>query len=353
MRKDVVNEYLSDLFRDPVVKWKLIFVVLGGLVSGVLTCITKDIYIAVFYIVVTTVLEIFSTVSSTIKLEDLIRKVVSTKKLSRYVGTVLITLAIVPTVVGHLTGEIVFRTEISWVRFLFINCIPNLMGTCIVYSILKHILGLNVREFVDAVLYSKKAFFDVLLPSSFRLSYVMAVGYYYIFIEYGWNWVNLLNSFYLFVVVSCGIICLVVFALRLVHHQCFSEDLAKIYPTKTLYVTTAFLCSHGLAPVLSANAESEIILLAFNIILAVILSIALCYWIKRRVWDKKVTYPYVPIARCWVCMVAVFVLNFVFNVKNGTKIADVGKQLIMGIILLILGISMVSYVNYKQKEGSK
>lgn len=114
-----MNKYLSDLMRDSVVKWKLIFILLSGAVSVVLTCMTKNLYIAVFYIVVTTILEILAVVSRTIKLEGLINNVMSIKKIARYVGAVLVVLAIMPTVAGCLTGEIVFHDIVSLLCYDF------------------------------------------------------------------------------------------------------------------------------------------------------------------------------------------------------------------------------------------
>lgn len=242
----------------------------------------------------------------------------------------------------------IIEIEISEKLFanLFVNLVPNILGALIVCSISNHISKFNYKQITYSLIKEKKNYINIFIRVGFLGCYINAVNYN---INEKWEWINVINSIYLFIIIFCGVILFSTFVIRIIDNQYFGCTAKEVYPSMTLVVGILFLVSCGVGPLCFNTGKHEPILLLMNSISACILIIFLLVFVSRRTENNPNTYPLFRVG----LFVIIACINCGYNLYKWDKSGDWIQQLFSGGAILVIVLFALLFANKMQKSKMK
>ena len=336
-----MDEILTKVWKNKAVLWKIVIIVESAGFSVLCAFITQDIVITSVYILITAFIDIMAEIIDFIHLDGIIYNMFKMNKYIKYLF--FVGFALLPTVCGLFIGELTMEGIEDLPVLFFINLFPNVMGAMIVCSVIGHISKLGYMQFVYVLIRSKKELLSVFIRVVFWGCYLNAVNYE---VHDTWNYANIVNSIYLFFVISFGILAMGSFLLRLIDKQSLNKTAKQVYPTLTLFFAVVFLFSCSVAPLKMGIGKHEPFLLGINTITAFVTSLFILKFVIRKTENKSKKYPFFEFL---ILGFAMFANSFYSLYKwNGT--GDVIGQIRSGICILVVVLSLLLYINYKQSS---
>lgn len=191
-----MDELFTKIWKDEPVRWRVFFVLLNTLFSVLCGMITQDVTVTVIYVAGTALIDILVEICNYIDLEKAVSRIFAIEKYKRYLFFLL--LAALPAVCGMVTGEIDVSERLP--AKLFANLVPNMLGALIVCSVVDHISKFDYQQTVSSLMRSKRELLNVFMRIAFFGCFLNAVNYR---MKDGWNWTNIVNSVYLFIIGQC------------------------------------------------------------------------------------------------------------------------------------------------------
>ena len=146
----------------------------------------------------------------------------------------LLLFAFVPTLAGTILKEAEF------LKLLFSNLIPNILGALIVCSFIDHMSRFHYSNLISHIL-QKDYFIESIVKIFYYFCFFNSANYY---LDENWNCTNAINNFYLFVVILSGLLVGASFFYRLfIDDEPFDFTPKEIYPIKVLVCGTLYLIS--------------------------------------------------------------------------------------------------------------
>ncbi len=338
-----MNKFLTDLINDKNKLFRVICLALSVLSSVVCNIISDSMSITLVYSIFTFTFSVCELVCADTILKKVIHMLMNMDR--KLLFCIFIVIALMPTIVGICTKEIVFQGKLDFVKKMAGNPLSNCLGVFIVYSLIKHLSKFNGMETIYLIVSAKKHFFDVVLQFGFIVSFLNAINYN---IAEGFSWTNFFNGIHLFVIVFCGVIVIYVFALRLISEQPFEYTVNKIYPTSTLIFTWLFLISCGLSPIVWENAKHEVLLLSLNTFAALCVIWFIFHLIKNKTIKNAKEFPYgAPLVISFL-----IILNWIVNLFLGGNGDNTKMQFISGAIVLLITVFLIFSVFVDEKDES-
>lgn len=336
-----MDKIINNIVKDPKTFWDIIFIIGCEIFSALCAFTTNNIFLTLFFIIVTTVFSVCAKVYSDINLEKGLCFLMRFNRKRIY--CILIIIAFLPIIIGMITNEIKFGDVNGFVEKLFNNPIPNFLGALIVCSIIEHLSKFNTKETMCSVITSKKDFFDVIIRFSFMGAFLNAVNYK---IDENLFFTNIFNGIHLFVVIFLGIILMSVFALRLIDKEPFYYTANQIYPMWTLFFSGLFIGSCGFSPLYWGNAKHEVVLLTFITVIALFVTWFFVHLIKNRTQKCSGLYPY------WkpILFTMLVTSNLFVNIYWEKFNLDKKTQLISGLCILIAVIALTIYIDKQDRN---
>lgn len=333
-----MDEFLTKIWQDEPVRWRVFFVLLNAFFSVLCGLITQDVILMVIYVMGTAFIDILVEIYNYIDVEKVVSRIFAIKKYKRYLCFLL--LAALPAVCGIAAGE-AGVSESLW-AMLFAKLIPNMLGALTVCSIMDHISKFDYHQIVRSLVTSKRDLLNVFMRTAFFGCYLNAVNYR---MKDGWNWINIVDGMYLFVIVYCGAIALASFVLRIIDRRYFCCTAREIYPAKTLYAGGLFLISCGVGPLFCGIERHEPVLLMMNSVTACVIAIFVAVFVARRTENRLNTYPF---SRMFLFIV-VMGLNCWYNYDRWDRTGNIQEQLISGSVIFIFVLSLLLWTNKMQQ----
>ena len=330
-----MNKIFTKIWNNKPVLWRIFFFLLNTLFSVLCAFITQNIIFTIMFIIGTVIIDILVEIQKYLNLEEQINKIFKSKcKYSFFVFC-----ALSPTILGTISKEIDILDNFP--SKLFDNLVPNILGVCIVCSIMNHIAKFGYERFVYVLLQSKKELINTFVRIAYFGCFLNAVNYN---IDAKLKCTNIFNSIYLFIIVFCGSIVVVSFVLRIIDQQRFNHTAVEIYPSKTLFWGELFLISCGIGPIFFENGKHEPILLIMNSITACMISIFLFLFIMRRTENKSNLCPFKPVF--WFIIISI--LNCSWNYYKWDKTGNISQQIYSGLAIFAFVCELLLYVYITQ-----
>ncbi len=341
-----VDEFLTKLWKNKEVRWEIIIIGVSGACSVLCGLFTQNIVFTVIYVAITAVIDIISVIEE--KMEGLVdwKKYFSGLFEMKNYGKYLVfgIFSLLPVLFGIATKEIVLRGIKDVPSILFVNIFPNLSGAFIVCSLLAHISKWDQKQFIEALVRSKRGLFNVIIRVSFFACYLNAVSYR---ADDSWKYANYVNSAYLFFIISYGAVAVVSFISRFIDAQPFPYTIKKSFPVQTMFISALFLFSCGAAPLIGKVGKHEPILLLLNTITAITILGFLLKFMDRKADTNGKIYPIWEVAAFLVFVILNCLANFWMWDGTGDKIS----QAALGILILTITIVILLYLNHLQGEN--
>lgn len=332
-----MNELITKILKDKPVLWRIFFILLNALFSILCAFITQDIILTILFIIGTAIIDILAVIYIYLNLEERINKIFK----SKYKYLFFIFWALSPTIFGVMSKEIDIYDNFP--SNLFANLFPNILGTCIVCSIINDISKFGYERIVYLLMQSKKELINTFIRVAYFGCFLNAVNYD---IDDKLKCTNIFNSIYLFIIIFCGTIAVVSFVLRIIDKQKFNCTAEEIYPSKTLFWGGLFLFSCGVGPIFFGVGKHEPILLIINSITACMISIFLFLFIIHRTENKPNTYPIKPVFR----FIMFSILNCIWNYCNWDKTGNILQQFLSGFVIFVFVGELLLYVYIAQNR---
>lgn len=333
-----MDELFTKIWKDEPVRWKVFFILLNAFFSVLCGVITQDVLITVIYVVGTALIDILVEICNYMDLEKAVGRIFAIKKYKRYLFFLF--LAALPAVCGIAVKEIDVSERLP--AKLFVNLVPNILGAMIVCSIMDHISKFGYQQTVSSLMRSRRELLNVFMRIAFFGCFLNAVNYK---MKDGWNWTNIVNSVYLFVIVYCGAVALASFVLRIIDLEYFHRTAREIYPAKTLFFGGLFLASCGAGPILFGIEKHEPVLLMMNSVTAVAIAIFVAVFVARRTENRSNTYPF----RMMILFIAAMGLNCWYNFVRWDKTGNISEQLISGSVIFIFVLALLLWADKMQQ----
>lgn len=344
-----MDEFLTKVWKNEEVRWEIIIIFVSACCSALCGLLTQNMILTAIYIGITAVIDIISEIESemggSIDWAKIVGNLFGIKNGIKYL--IFVVFALLPVICGIATKEIEFGGVKDIPSVFFMNIFPNECGALIVCSLIAHISKLDERQFVSALVQSKKGLFNCILRVSFFACYLNAVSYK---ANDSWKYANYINSVYLFFIVSCGAVAVVSFLSRLVDDQPFLYTTKKAFPTWTLFFTALFLFSCCAAPLIAKVGKHEPFLLLFNTITTIILFGGILLLMARKTNGNSKAYPISEFAIFLVFAVSNCAYNF-FRWDSST--GDIKSQVVSGVLVGGGSIIIVFYLGYLQRKNFK
>ena len=337
-----MNKLFTNIWKNRPMRWRIFFILLNTFFSILCAVITQNIIITIIFIIGSTLIDILVEIYIYIDIKKRISQLFKVKWYFKY--SFFVFWALLPTICGAALGEIDILDNFA--SKLFANLVPNILGACVVCSIINHISKFGYEQIVYSLMLSKKDLLNIFIRLTYFGCFINAVNYD---INDKLKYTNIINSIYLFIIIFCGAIAVLSFVLRIIDKQKFDRTAEEIYPSKTLFWGELFLISCGIGPIFFGIEKHEPILLIINSITAGLISIFLFVFIIHRSENESNTYPFRPVF--WFIVFAT--INCIWNYCKWDKTGDILQQVFSGLgIFVFVGI-LLWRVYIKQKEESK
>lgn len=334
-----MNELITKIYNNKPMLWRIFFIFLDAFLSFLCSVITRNILITILFIIGTALMDISIEIHIYLNLEEWIIQVIRGK--GKYLFFAF--WALLPTIGGKISGEIDILDNFP--SMLFANLVPNILGTCIVCSIIDHISKFGYEQNVYSLIQSKKGLLNIFIHVTYFGCFINAANYY---INDKWKCTNILNSMYLFIIIFCGAIAVFSFVSRIISKQKFDCTAEEVYPSKTLFWAAVFLISCGAGPIFFGIEKHEPILLLMNSITAFMMAMFLLAYIIHRTENKSKTYPFKQIIGFFVLVGA----NCLFNFYKWDKTGDILQQFYSGIAIFVFAVVLLLYIYSLQKRDN-
>lgn len=333
-----MDELLTKAWKDEIVRWRIIFILLNALFSILCILITQNVIVSSLFVVGIAIIDILVELSKYTNLKKLISKLFTIKIYWYYICFFFI--ASLPTILGIYKKEIEVQKNLFGI--LFVNMVPNILGALIVCSIIDHISKFNYEQIIYSLIKEKKNYINIFIRIGFLGCFLNSANYK---VNEKWNLVNFTNSIYLFVIIFCGAVVLSSFVIRIIDNKNFGDTFEKVYPKATLRFGELFLISCGIGPLVFKIGKHEPILLAMNSITACLIVIFLAVFISRRTENTANKHPFKSIIE----FILVACGNCGYNFYKWDKSGNWGQQFFSGIAILMLVLVLLICANKIQK----
>lgn len=333
-----MDELFTKIWNDEPVRWRVFFVLLNAFFSVLCGLITQDVTVTVIYVVGTAFIDVLVEIYNYIDLEKAVSRIFAIEKYKRYLFFLF--LASLPAICGIAVREIDVSERLP--ANLFVNMVPNMLGALIVCSIMDHISKFDYKQIVSSLMQSKRELLNVFMRIAFFGCFLNAVNYK---MKDGWNWTNIVNSVYIFIIVYCGAVALASFVLRIIDHKYFHCTAREIYPAKTLFLGALFLISCGAGPVFFGIEKHEPVLLMMNSITASTIAVFVSVFVARRTENRSNTYPF----KRMLLFIVIAGLNCWLNYDKWDGTGNIPEQLISGSVIFIFVLALLLWTNKMQK----
>lgn len=346
-----VDELITKICKNDKVKWEMYGILMNAVCSIICGFLTDNMVLTAVYIGVTAIIDILSEIElemeGLVNWEKIISRIFEINNWIKYL--IFVVFALLPVICGVFTKEIAVSGIKDFRSVIFVNVFPNVCGSLIVCSLVAHISKLNERQFISALIKSKRSLFNIIIRGIFFACYLNAVNYN---AADNWKYANYVNSIYLFFIISSGSIAVVSFLSRLVDDQPFPYTAKKVFPQWTLSFSVLFLFSCGAAPLIAKTGKHEPFLLLFNTITAIVLFGALLHFVIRKTNQVDKAYPYGEFVIFFLLVSANCAVNF-FKWDRWEQTGDIGSQIVSGVLILVITIIILLYLSYRQNENLK
>lgn len=343
-----MNKKLTAIWCNKGLMWEIGTIFVSAVCSGLCAVLTQDIFCTVVYIAITASIDMIAGIEAKmeglIPWEKLVGAVFQIDNRIKY--SVCVVFAMLPTLVGICTKEIVFSGIGSIPSLFFVNIFPNECGALMVCSLITYISKLNEQEFVLALLRSKRCVFNIVFRAIFFSCYLNAVNYR---VDNGWNYANIMNSIYLFFIILFGAIAAISFFFRLVDQQPFPYTVKQAFPYGTLFFSDVFLFSCGAAPLIAKVGKHEPVLLLLNTFTVFVVFGGLLYFLSCKTDKSEKEYPIIE----FLVAIIFAVFNCAINLLRWDREGDVFRQIVSGLLFLGLAVFLLLFTRYCHRRNQK
>lgn len=336
----IITMIVKKIWKDKPMRWRIFFIFLNALFSILCAWITQNLVITSIFIIGTAIIDVLVEIHVYLELKKRIIQIFR----SRWTYCFFAFWAFSPTIGGMICKEI--NIWDNFPSLLFANLVPNILGACIVCSIISHMSKFGYEKIVYTLIQSKKEVLNVFIRLAYFGCFINAVNYN---LNGKIKCTNVLNSIYLFLIIFSGTIVVVSFVFRIIDKRKFNYTAKEIYPTKTLFWGGLFLFSCGIGPIFFGIEKHEPILLLMNSITASMIAVFLYVYIVHRTENESNTWLFKPVFG----FIVFSIINCIWNFCEWDKTGDYLQQFRSGFGILVFVAALLCYVSYKQNKESK